>query len=57
MIDTTNLNVRLILCPDGVKRELIGLDAKDGKAQTATVLKKDGGSLCFKVSECEEVEK
>jgi len=57
MIDTTNLSVRLIKCPDGEVRQMIGMDEKDGTAEKATVLKKGGGCLSFKVEECEEVEK
>ena len=57
MLDTNDISVRAIKCPDGEIRFLIGLDTKDGTATTATVLKKGGGCLCFKVEECEEVEK
>ena len=56
MIDTNNLWVRLIKCPDGEIRQMIGMDEKDGTAETATVLKKGGGCLSFKVEECDEVE-
>ena len=56
IIDTTNLHQRLVVCPDGEIRQLIGYDDKENP-EFATVTGEKGRAFVFKVEDLKEVEK